>query len=92
MLDHPWQSLYTQYYRTVWWNIGLGIILSFPFILMQKVTFGMATVNDGSPSIHLLRDLQKKGLPLDAFISCLEKIGCQGALNEFVSASEKVQM
>ena len=59
---------------------------------MQKVTFGMATVNDGSPSIHLLRDLQKKGLPLDAFISCLEKIGCQGALNEFVSASEKVQM
>ena len=50
----------------------------------------MATLRDESPSLLLLTDLQRRGLPLEEFISCLERIGCQRALNEFRSASELV--
>ena len=49
----------------------------------------MATLTDDqSPSLLLLQDLKRRGLPLGEFISSLEKIGCQKALNEFIAASE----
>ena len=63
---------------------------NFPVLLMhtQMTDFGMATGKGGSPSLDLLRDLQKKRLPLDHFIACLERIGCRRAVNEFTAASE----
>lgn len=69
--------------------------VEFPCVLLvvcppQLTEFGMATLKDESPSLLLLRDLQRRGLPLQEFIQCLQRIGCQRALNEFVSASEHV--
>ena len=55
---------------------------------IQKVNFGVAVERDESPSIEVLHDLQKKGLLLSDFKYCLERIGCQGALNEFLPASK----
>ena len=57
-------------------------------VYSQMTDFGMATVKDGSPSMLLVHDLRKRGLPLNAFITCLERIHCQRALNEFIPASE----
>ena len=54
----------------------------------QITDFGMVIVKGGSPSLDLLHDLQKKRLPLDHFVACLQRIGCQRALNEFTAASE----
>lgn len=52
--------------------------------------FGTAIEKDLSPSIDVLHDLQTKGLPFDALWTCLEKIGCQRALNVFQAASEYI--
>ena len=57
-------------------------------VCIQKVNFGVAVERDESPSIEVLHDLQKKGLLLIDFKYCLERIGCQGALNEFLPASK----
>ena len=54
----------------------------------QVAEFGTATEKNLSPSIDVLHDLQKKGLPLKEFARCLEKIGCQRALNVFGAVSE----
>ena len=44
--------------------------------------FGSAILKDRSPSLDVLNDLQAKGLSLADFTSCLDKIGCQRAINE----------
>jgi hypothetical protein len=59
----------------------------FTYSRTQMTDFGMATGKGGSPSLDLLRDLQKKRLPLDHFIACLERIGCRRAVNEFTAAT-----
>jgi hypothetical protein len=59
----------------------------FTYTRSQLTEYGMATLRDESPSLPLLTDLQRRGLPLEEFISCLERIGCQRALNEFRSAT-----
>ena len=50
--------------------------------------FGNAIQNDLSPSIDVLHDLQRRDLSFNDFVTCLEKIGCQRALNVFREASE----
>ena len=42
----------------------------------------------GSPSLLLLYDLREKGVKLEQFKQCLEKIRCDKALNLFLHGSE----
>lgn len=42
----------------------------------------------GSPSLLLLYDLREKGVKLEQFKHCLEKIRCDKALNLFLHGSE----